>query len=41
MEWGLSVAGRLWRGSEGVALGVGPGRVGLWVLGGEEKPEVN
>lgn len=25
----------------GVALGVGPGRVGLWVLGGEEATEVN
>ena len=25
----------------GVVLGVGPGRVGLWVLGGEEKPEAN
>ena len=25
----------------GVALGVGPGGVGLWVLGGEETTEVN
>lgn len=41
MEWGLAVDGRLSRCSKGVVLGVGPGRVGFWVLGGEEKPEAN
>lgn len=33
--------GRVVRAWWGVALGVGPGRVGLWVPGGEETTEVN
>lgn len=37
LDWATVEVVRAWWG---VVLGVGLGRVGLWVLGGEEKPEI-